>query len=93
MIQEVAMNAASNAEYGQVRSGIINVVTKEGGKDKFSGGLTIKSSPPTAKQFGISVFDRNSMWMRPYLDDAVVLDGTSNWDQHTPSNIRNSGME
>jgi hypothetical protein len=89
-VQEVAMERGGfNAEYGQVRSGIINVVTKEGGKDRFSGGLTIKASPPTAKQFGSSVFDANSMWMRPYLDDNVAWTGTANpvnsdnWNKYT----------
>jgi hypothetical protein len=85
-VQEVAMERGGfNAEYGQVRSGIINVVTREGGKERYSGGLTLKGSPPAAKQFGKSVFDKNSMWMRPYLDDAVAWTGTANgaWDQYT----------
>ena len=39
-----------NAEYGNIRSGIINVVTKEGGKDyEFS--LDVKSSPSARKHF------------------------------------------
>jgi hypothetical protein len=83
-IQEVAMERGGfNAEYGQVRSGIVNVVTREGGKDRYSGGITIKASPPAAKQFGPSVFDRNSMWMKPYLDEAVCWTGTSGWDKYT----------
>jgi outer membrane receptor protein involved in Fe transport len=89
-IQEVAVERGGfNAEYGQVRSGIINVVTKEGGKERYSGTISVKASPPAAKQFGISVFDRNSMWMRPYLDDNVAWTGTANpvnpdkWDTYT----------
>ncbi|MDM7925638.1 MAG: TonB-dependent receptor [bacterium] len=85
-VQEVAMERGGfNAEYGQVRSGIINVVTREGGKQRYSGGLTVKGSPPAPKQFGKSVFDKNSMWMRPYLDDAVCWTGTASgaWDPYT----------
>jgi hypothetical protein len=85
-VQEVAMERGGfNAEYGQVRSGIINVVTREGGKESYSGGLTVKGSPPAAKQFGKSAFDKNSMWMRPYLDDAVCWTGTTSggWDEYT----------
>jgi outer membrane receptor protein involved in Fe transport len=66
------------AEYGQVRSGIINIVTKEGSKKDYFGSVTLKASPPHQKFFGISPFDPNSMWLRPYLDDAVCWTGTAN---------------
>ena len=82
-IQEVSIERGGfNAEYGQVRSGVVNVVTKEGSRSGYHGSATIKYSPPQAKHFGISPFDSESMWMRPYLDDAVCWDGTENgsWD-------------
>jgi len=85
-VQEIAIERGGfNAEYGQVRSGLINVVTKEGAKDRYSGIISVKASPPTAKHFGKSVYDKNSMWMRPYLDDAVCWTGTTNgaWDEYT----------
>jgi outer membrane receptor protein involved in Fe transport len=84
-IKEISIERGGfNAEYGQVRSGIINLVAKEGEKDKYSGTITTKYSPPQAKHFGISPFDPNSMWCRPYLDPEVCWVGTENgaWDTY-----------
>jgi outer membrane receptor protein involved in Fe transport len=73
-----------NAEYGQVQSGIVNVVTREGSKDKYQFSAEFKYSPPHAKYFGISPFDANSYWLRPYLDDQVAWNGTvAGWDKYT----------
>jgi len=85
-IKEVSVERGGfNAEYGQVRSGIVNVVTKEGSKNRYSGTITLRYSPPAPKYFGISPFDPNSMWLRPYLDPAVCWTGTENgkWDYYT----------
>ncbi|MBN2103613.1 TonB-dependent receptor [bacterium] len=85
-IQEISVERGGfNAEYGQVRTGIINVVTKEGSKSAYHGAISTKYSPPAAKHFGISPFDPNSMWNRPYLDDDVCWTGTQNgdWDEYT----------
>lgn len=85
-VQEVSLERGGfNAEYGQVRSGIINVVTKEGDKEKFSGTFTIKYSPPAAKHFDLSPYNPSSMWLRPYLDSDVAFVGTKNgaWDEFT----------
>ena len=76
-IQEVSIERGGfNAEYGQVRSGIVNIVGKEGSANNYFGSAQIKYSPATPKYFGISVFDPNSMWNRPYLDPAVCWTGT-----------------
>jgi outer membrane receptor protein involved in Fe transport len=74
-----------NAEYGQLRSGITNVVTKEGNRNNYNATLTVRMSPPTRKYNGISPYDPSSMWLRPYLDPAVAWTGTSSgaWDLHT----------
>ena len=85
-IQEISIERGGfNAEYGQVRSGIINVVTKEGDPAHYFGGATIKMAPPQQKYFGMSVFDPNSTWNRPYLDPAVSWTGTNNgaWNKYT----------
>ena len=74
-----------NAEYGQVRSGIVNVVTYEGSKTAYHGNVTVKYNPPQAKHFGVSPYDATSMWMRPYLDPDVAFTGTESgaWDYYT----------
>jgi len=83
-IQEISIERGGfNAEYGQVRSGIINVVTKEGSKTEYHGSIQLKASPPAPKHFGVSPFDAGSMWMRPYLDDEVCWTGTDSWDEYT----------
>jgi len=74
-----------NAEYGNIRSGVINIVNKEGRSDRFHGSVAVYYRPPKPKHFGISVFDPDSYFMRPYLDTAVCWTGTNNgaWDDYT----------
>lgn len=83
-IKEVSVERGGfNAEYGQVRSGIVNVVTKEGSKTGYSGTITLKYSPPARKHFGISPYDPNSYWLHPYLDDELCWEGTeANWNEY-----------
>jgi outer membrane receptor protein involved in Fe transport len=76
-IQEISIERGGfNAEYGQVRSGIVNVVTKEGDRKRYSGSLTLKAAPPAKKYMGSSPFDANAMMLRPYLDPDVCWTGT-----------------
>jgi outer membrane receptor protein involved in Fe transport len=85
-IQEVSIEKGGfAAEYGQVRSGIINIVQKEADVAHYSGSISAKYSPAQQKYFGMSVYDPNSMWNRPYLDPAVCWTGTDNgnWDIFT----------
>ncbi|HDQ45618.1 MAG TPA: TonB-dependent receptor [bacterium] len=80
-----------NAEYGQVQSGLVNVVTYEGRTTGYFGSLTGKITPPAPKYYrGNSipdVHDPDSYWMRPYLDDDVCWTGTNSgaWDVYTRS--------
>ncbi|MEW6511800.1 MAG: carboxypeptidase-like regulatory domain-containing protein [Bacteroidota bacterium] len=71
-----------NAEYGQLQAGIINVVTREGKTGAYTVSFTGRYGPPGNKYFGISPFNPNSMWLRPFLDPAVAWSGTRNgaWD-------------
>ncbi|MFH1196217.1 MAG: carboxypeptidase-like regulatory domain-containing protein [bacterium] len=76
-IQEVSIERGGfNAEYGQVRSGIINIVSREGSTTNYYGAIQTRYSPATPKHYGISVYDPNSMWNRPYLDPEVCWTGT-----------------
>ncbi len=74
-----------NAEYGDLRSGLINVTSKEGDRDRYSLAGLIRITPPQAKNVGQSINDPNSYWLRPYLDDDVAWTGTNNgvWDEYT----------
>lgn len=66
-----------NAEYGNVRSGVINLVTSEGSKTGYNGGISFQYRPAGAKHFGPSIYDHNSYFNRPYLDPDVCYTGTT----------------
>ncbi|MCJ7812327.1 TonB-dependent receptor, partial [bacterium] len=74
-----------NAEYGNVRSGLFNVVTKEGDVDHYHGSVDFRFAPAHYKHKGPNVFDPENVYLRPYLDPAVCYVGTANgtWDAYT----------
>jgi outer membrane receptor protein involved in Fe transport len=85
-IEEVSIEKGGfNAEYGQVQSGVINIVGKEGDISKYAAAVQLRLSPAAPKNMGLSLYDPNSMWNRPYLDPAVCWAGTNdgNWDYYT----------
>jgi len=93
-ISEVPLSAIENisvqtgglsAQYSNVRSGVVNVVTREGDPGHYAATVSVKYSPPAAKHFGISPYDPDSYWLRPYLDEEVCWEGTDNgaWDKWT----------
>jgi carboxypeptidase-like protein/TonB-dependent receptor-like protein len=85
-VQEVSIQSGGfGAEFSNVRSGVVNVVTKEGDPNRYEGSITVKASPAQPKHFGISPYDPNSYWLRPYLDPDVSFVGTENglWDKYT----------
>jgi hypothetical protein len=92
-IQDVQVQTGGfNAEYGNLRSGVVNVVTREGGTAAYSFNFIGRYSPAGPKHFGPSIYDRNSYWIRPFVDDAVCWNGTTSslgpdglaaWDKWT----------
>lgn len=78
-----------NAEYGQVRSGLVNIVTKEGDAKRYSFGVTARYRPAGPKHFGPSLYDKDSYFIRPFVDPAVCWTGTGKgyepgaWDYWT----------
>lgn len=71
------------AEYGNLRSGLINVITKEGTK-KFSGSIDFRYRPAGLKHSGESIFNPNNWYLKPYLDPSVAFIGTAKaWDANT----------
>lgn len=89
-VQEVTIERGGfNAEYGQVQSGIVHVVTKEGSKRGYSGSFQIRVSPPAPKYARVAgvvdVNDPYSFALRPFYDDAVCWTGTTSggWDIYT----------
>ncbi len=84
-VQDVQIQTSGfNAEFGNIRSGVVKVVTKEGDPNKYSATINYQYSYPTPKHFGPSFNDPNTYWLRPYLDPAVAYVGTKNggWDEN-----------
>ncbi|MBN1302399.1 MAG: TonB-dependent receptor [Melioribacteraceae bacterium] len=89
-VKEISVERGGfNAEYGQVRSGLINVVTREGDKQRYSGRFEIRYHPPGRKYAKVDgvydIHDPRSYVLRPFYDDAVAWTGTGNgaWDEYT----------
>ncbi len=89
-ISEVQIQTGGfNAEYGNVRSGVINVITKVPEVDRYMADVLLRYSPPHSQVFGDGpdlVEGPNSFYIRPYMDKAVAWEGTQAtdvWDQYT----------
>lgn len=62
------LSGGFNPEYGNFRSGLINVTTKSGSKDAYHGTLTLSRNIPHIKRFGPKLSDPLSPELAPYLD-------------------------
>ena len=73
-----------NAEYGDARAGIVNIITREGSPQKYSGMITFRYGPASPKHFGPSIFNPNTYYTRPYTDSEVCWTGTGSgaWDRY-----------
>ncbi len=92
--EEVSLQSGGfNAEYGEARSGIIQVITKDGYKDHYTFSLLTEYRPAAAKNFGPSAYAEDSYFNRPFLDPAVAWTGTNNgnWDEYTRKQYPNFG--
>lgn len=84
-VKEVQVQTGGfNAEYGNIRSGVVNIVTDDGSLSEYHGVFKMSHSPPAPKHFDVSPFDTNSYFLRPYLDDQVCWSGTENgnWEDN-----------
>ncbi|MCD6100715.1 MAG: TonB-dependent receptor [Candidatus Marinimicrobia bacterium] len=83
-VKEVQVQTGGfNAEYGNIRSGVINIVTKDPGRENYTGSFFCQYRPPGPKHFGPSVYDPYTFFTRPYLDPEVCWFGVQNsdWDE------------
>ncbi|CAM3392104.1 TonB-dependent receptor [Rhodothermus bifroesti] len=87
-IEEVQVQTGGfNAEYGNVRSGLINVVTKEPTTNRYFADVLARYSPPSRPYFGATPGDLESYFVKPFLDTTplegcprgVAYCGTSVW--------------
>ena len=99
-LEEVQVQTGGfNAEYGNVRSGIVNVTTKDPSRTRYTVDALYRYQPAQPKSLeglgGISLGDCDysgpvtgdcdSWFIRPFLDPAVAFEGTDNgaWDSYT----------
>ncbi len=84
-VQQIRVQTGGfTADVGDVRSGLIEVVTKEGDKHKYTVSFQGQYRPAANKHMGESANDPNSYFVRPYLDDEVAWTGTNNgaWTEY-----------
>ena len=84
-VEEIQIQAGGfSAEFGEARSGIVNVVTKEGDKARYNFTFLGRYRAAAPKHYGPSPNSPNSYWVRPFVDDDVCWVGTKNgaWDRH-----------
>jgi outer membrane receptor protein involved in Fe transport len=85
-VQQIKLQTGGfSADVGEVRSGLVEVVTKEGSPENYSFSFYSQMRPAGNKHYGPSVNDPNTYFLRPYLDPAVMWTGTNNgaWDAYT----------
>ncbi|MCY4159449.1 MAG: carboxypeptidase-like regulatory domain-containing protein, partial [Bacteroidetes bacterium] len=96
-VEEVQVQTGGfNAEYGNVRSGVVNVTTKDPSRTRYTVDALYRYEPPQPKSFnslgGMSLDncsyptiqgDCDSWYIRPFLDPEVAWEGTDNWDRYT----------
>ena len=95
-IEEVQVQTGGfNAEYGNVRSGLINVTMKEGPRDRYVADAIYQYSPSASKHFGLDpnsglngeiASEEMGYWMRPYLGGCAFVGTESDecsWDRYT----------
>jgi len=74
--QAAIISGGFNAEYGNFRSGLINIATKTGDRDRYSGSLDLSGNVPHMKHAGESIFSPFNYFLRPELDPSVAFTGT-----------------
>ena len=77
-----------SAAQGNLRSGLINVTTREGSADRYTVDVLSRYRMPTQKHFGPKFNSSKTYYLRPYLDPEVKWEGTDQWDSFTRNQYR-----
>lgn len=76
-VEQVSVTSGGyTAEHGNFRSGLIDITTKTGDANIYSGRLDISKNRPHQKRFGRSLFDPHNYYLRHKLDPAIAFEGT-----------------
>lgn len=66
------------AQYGNIRSGIVNVTTQSGSKEHYTVSVISRMAPPQWQDFSGPLNSTDFYYVRPYMDPAVAYTGTTN---------------
>lgn len=76
-IEQVSLlSGGYNAEYGNFRSGLINITTKSGSQSGYHGTFTYSRDQAHIRHYGKSFYDPYVESLRPYFDPDVAFVGT-----------------
>ncbi|MBN1302462.1 MAG: TonB-dependent receptor [Melioribacteraceae bacterium] len=76
-IEQVSLlSGGYNAEYGNFRSGLINITTKSGTKDGYHGTINVSRDQEHMRRFGPRLSDPHNPILVSYLDADVAFAGT-----------------
>lgn len=80
-IEQVSLlSGGFNAEYGNFRSGVINVTTRSGARERYHGTITLSRNIAHQKRFGPSLSDPLGPVLKPYLDPNIAFSGSTEFD-------------
>ncbi len=71
------LSGGFNAEYGNFRSGLINVTTKSGTNDAYHGTISVSRNNSHLKRFGPKLSDPFGPELAPYLDASTAFEGNA----------------
>lgn len=71
------LSGGYNAEYGNFRSGLINITTKTGTTSAYHGTITLSRDQSHMRRFGSSLYDPHNSVLDPFLDPSVAFQGTT----------------
>ncbi len=84
-IEQVSvLSGGYNAEYGNFRSGLINITTKTGTENAYHATIDVSTDLSHMRRFGQSLYDPTNAFLAPYLEPDVAFGGTNSgaWDQY-----------
>ncbi len=80
-IEQVSLlSGGYNAEYGNFRSGLINITTKSGSKDKYQGTISISKDQNHLRRFGDSFFSPYNSYLSQYLNPNIAFNPSATFN-------------
>ena len=81
--QVSVLSGGYNAEYGNFRSGLINITTKSGTDNGYHGTINLSADQSHMRRFGSSLYDPHNSILAPFLDPSVAFKGPNAvWDPY-----------